>query len=103
LYIKGAFWINGVDEGDKEWRGKVGLVTTTLDGIDEEINIAEGISVVCGPPVMMKFTTLKLLNLGCKPENIYLSMEQKLRRILYTRGAFWIHGRRSSKIRSLYG
>jgi len=67
-----------VDEGDKEWRGKVGLVTTTLDGIDEEINIAEGISVVCGPPVMMKFTTLKLLNLGCKPENIYLSMEKNM-------------------------
>ena len=68
-----------VDKGDKTWKGKVGLVTTTLDGIDEEINnLTESISVVCGPPVMMKFTTLKLLDVGYKPENIYLSMEKNM-------------------------
>lgn len=68
-----------VDQGDEKWKGRVGLVTTTLDGIDEEIrNIAESVSVVCGPPVMMKFTTLKLLDVGYKPENIYLSMEKNM-------------------------
>ncbi|HHF98325.1 MAG TPA: oxidoreductase, partial [Candidatus Aerophobetes bacterium] len=35
-------------------------------------------SVVCGPPIMMKFTTLKLLDVGYKPENIYLSMEKNM-------------------------
>lgn len=68
-----------VDKGDKEWKGRVGLVTTTLDGINEEISsIADSESVVCGPPVMMKFTTLKLLDVGYKPENIYLSMEKNM-------------------------
>jgi len=68
-----------VDEGDETWKGRVGLVTTTLDGIDEEIkNITESVSVVCGPPVMMKFTTLKLLDVGYTPENIYLSMEKNM-------------------------
>ena len=68
-----------VDRGDEEWQGKVGLVTTTLDGIDEEISsIPESISVVCGPPVMMKFTTLKLLDVGYKPKDIYLSMEKNM-------------------------
>ncbi len=68
-----------VDRGDEEWQGKVGLVTTTLDGIDEEISsISESVSVVCGPPVMMKFTTLKLLDVGYKPKDIYLSMEKNM-------------------------
>jgi len=68
-----------VDAGDEKWKGRVGLVTTTLDGIDEEIkNIEESVSVVCGPPIMMKFTTLKLLDVGYKPENIYLSMEKNM-------------------------
>jgi len=68
-----------VDRGDETWKGKVGLVTTTLDNLDEEISsIPESVSVVCGPPVMMKFTTLKLLDVGYKPENIYLSMEKNM-------------------------
>jgi len=68
-----------VDRGDETWKGKVGLVTTTLDGIDKEIkSISESVSVVCGPPVMMKFTTLKLLDVGYKLENIYLSMEKNM-------------------------
>ena len=68
-----------VDKGDDKWKGKVGLVTTTLDGINEEIkSIQDSVSVVCGPPIMMKFTTLKLLDVGYKPENIYLSMEKNM-------------------------
>ncbi|MCD6219500.1 FAD/NAD(P)-binding protein [Candidatus Calescamantes bacterium] len=68
-----------VDQGDEKWKGKVGLVTTTLDGLEREISdLASSISVVCGPPVMMKFTTFKLLEIGYKPENIYLSMEKNM-------------------------
>ncbi len=68
-----------VDKGDESWKGKVGLVTTTLDGIEEEIsNVQENPVVVCGPPIMMKFTTLKLLDVGYQPANIYLSMEKNM-------------------------
>lgn len=65
-----------VDVGDEEWRGHVGLVTTVLDGID--INCKESIAIVCGPPIMMKFATFKLLDLGFREENIYLSMEKNM-------------------------
>ena len=65
-----------VDSGDETWKGKVGLVTTTLDSLDIEID--KSISIVCGPPIMMKFATFKLLDLGYKPENIYLSMEKNM-------------------------
>lgn len=65
-----------VDEGDSEWKGHVGLVTTILDDID--IDCKSGIAVVCGPPIMMKFVTRKLLEKGFKEENIYLSVEKNM-------------------------
>ncbi|UCG43670.1 MAG: FAD/NAD(P)-binding protein [candidate division WOR-3 bacterium] len=65
-----------VDVGDKSWVRKVGVVTCLMDDIpcDETSSIA----VVCGPPVMMKFVTFKLVDAGFKPENIYLSMETNM-------------------------
>ncbi|MGB2661877.1 MAG: FAD/NAD(P)-binding protein [Candidatus Omnitrophota bacterium] len=65
-----------VDAGSPEWKGHVGLVTTILDGM--AINCGEGIAIVCGPPIMMKFATFKLLELGFKEENIFLSMEKNM-------------------------
>ncbi len=65
-----------VDEGDGEWKGHVGVVTTILDGLD--MDTSAGIAVVCGPPVMMKFATRKLLDLGFAERNIYLSMEKNM-------------------------
>jgi sulfite reductase subunit B len=65
-----------VDEGNGAWKGKVGLVTTILDDIKMEFK--NGIAVVCGPPIMMKFATSKLLDMGFKTTNIYLSMEKNM-------------------------
>jgi NAD(P)H-flavin reductase len=65
-----------VDAGDSDWKGHVGLVTTILDGM--AIDRDKAIAVVCGPPVMMKFGTFKLLELGFKEENIFLSMEKNM-------------------------
>jgi NAD(P)H-flavin reductase len=68
-----------VDKTDGGWKGKVGLVTTTLDNLEEEIKDTEKSPViVCGPPIMMKFTTFKLLELGYRPPNIFLSMEKNM-------------------------
>ncbi len=65
-----------VDAGDAKWKGNVGVVTTILE--DLKIDVKEAISVVCGPPIMMKFATFKLLDIGIKPERIYLSMEKNM-------------------------
>lgn len=65
-----------VDAGDENWKGHVGLVTTILD--DMKLKPDTAIAVVCGPPIMMKFGTFKLLELGFKEENIYLSMEKNM-------------------------
>lgn len=61
---------------DNSWKGQTGVVTKTLDNLDLEIK--NSVAVVCGPPIMMKFTTFKLLELGYQPENIYLSMERMM-------------------------
>jgi NAD(P)H-flavin reductase len=65
-----------VDEGDDDWDGNVGVVTTILD--DVEIDVNNGVAIVCGPPIMMKFTTFKLQEMGFKDKDIYLSMEKNM-------------------------
>ncbi|MBN1353425.1 MAG: FAD/NAD(P)-binding protein [Candidatus Omnitrophica bacterium] len=65
-----------VDVADNQWQDNVGVVTSILDSVD--MDYAKGIAVVCGPPIAMKFTTLKLVDMGFKDENIYLSMEKNM-------------------------
>jgi len=65
-----------VDKGDDKWKGKVGLVTTTLDNL--KIDRENSVAIVCGPPIMMKFTTFKLMEIGYRQDQIYLSIEKNM-------------------------
>jgi NAD(P)H-flavin reductase len=65
-----------VDAGDSTWKGHVGLVTTILK--DLPVDLEKAVAIVCGPPIMMKFVTLKLLELGFRSQDIYLSMEKNM-------------------------
>jgi NAD(P)H-flavin reductase len=65
-----------VDSANGQWKNNIGVVTSILKPDDVKINNA--VAVVCGPPIMMKFTTLKLLDFGFKPQQIYLSMEKNM-------------------------
>lgn len=65
-----------VDEAKDGWDGNVGVVTTILS--KKDVNIKNSVAVVCGPPIMMKFATLKLLEFGYPAEKIYLSMEKNM-------------------------
>jgi len=65
-----------VDEANGRWKDNVGVVTTILEPAD--VDIANAVAVVCGPPIMMRFTTLKLLEFGFGAEQIYLSMEKNM-------------------------
>lgn len=67
-----------VDHRDETWTGNEGVVTTILEKDKLASDPENGVAVVCGPPIMMKFATLKLLELGYSPENIYLSMEKNM-------------------------
>jgi sulfite reductase subunit B len=65
-----------VDEGDASWKGPVGVVTKILD--DVALDYRQAVAIVCGPPIMMKFVTRKLEEMGYQDRNIYLSMEKNM-------------------------
>ncbi|MEI9478294.1 MAG: FAD/NAD(P)-binding protein [Deltaproteobacteria bacterium] len=66
-----------VDAGDKDWKGKVGLVPNVL----EEVAPASEntYAVICGPPVMIKFTFPKLEALKFPNKRIYTSLEKRMK------------------------
>jgi NAD(P)H-flavin reductase len=65
-----------VDITDDDWDGPVGVATKLLDSI--RVNIDNSVAVVCGPPIMMKFGTIRLLEMGYPEDRIYLSMEKNM-------------------------
>jgi NAD(P)H-flavin reductase len=65
-----------VDVGNDSWKDTVGVVTVLLDDIPVDLNQAP--AFVCGPPLMMKFVTQRLVEAGFKHQNIYLSMEKNM-------------------------
>jgi NAD(P)H-flavin reductase len=68
--------VTTVDMPDPSWQGNVGLVTTILK--DAPVDLRNAVGIICGPPIMMKFVTLKLLEIGFAPKDIYLSMEKNM-------------------------
>lgn len=67
-----------VDRRDAGWTGNEGVVTTILAPDKLKCNPREGVAVICGPPIMMKFSTLELLRIGYAPDSVYLSMEKNM-------------------------
>lgn len=67
--------VDRVPEGEK-WDEEVCLITELLAKID--IDPKDNPVIVCGPPIMMKFSTMNLLKYGYADKDIYLSMEKKM-------------------------
>jgi len=65
-----------IDRPEPGWTGNVGVVTTLLDNLD--IDIPNSLAFSCGPGIMLKFVTQKLLETGFKPAQIYLSMNRRM-------------------------
>jgi len=68
--------LRSVDQADENWTERVGVVTVLLD--DVNMDIKNSVAVVCGPPIMMKFGTKKLLEMGYPEQDIFLSMEKNM-------------------------
>lgn len=66
-----------VDAGDDDWKGKVGFVPA----ITKEVapSAEDTYVIVCGPPIMIKFTIPVLQELGFPPERIILSLEMRMK------------------------
>ena len=71
--------VKTVDPGGNgpEWDGQVGFVPTILG---EAAPIAENsIALVCGPPIMIKFTLPVLEKLGFSDEQVYTTLENRMK------------------------
>jgi len=65
-----------VDKGDEGWTGREGFVPTVLQEVAPSADNA--VVLVCGPPIMLKFTMPPLLQLGFSPETIITSLERRM-------------------------
>jgi len=62
---------------DPQWRYNVGFVPTITK---QKVTSAENaIAIVCGPPIMIRFTQPVLEELGFPPERIVLSLEMRMK------------------------
>ena len=65
-----------IDRPQEGWTGPTGVVTTLLKDLD--VDKSNCMAFVCGPEVMLKFTTFALIEEGLSPEQIYLSMNRRM-------------------------
>ena len=70
-------YLETVDYGDENWKGNVGVITTLSPKVS--INAPNTIAVVCGPPIMYKFVIMELHKMNMTNENIYVSLERRMK------------------------
>jgi sulfhydrogenase subunit gamma (sulfur reductase) len=66
-----------VDAEADGWQGHVGLVPDVVRSVAPSAGNA--VAVVCGPPIMMKFTLPVVKDLGFSDENILFSLEMQMK------------------------
>ncbi|MDO4649336.1 MAG: anaerobic sulfite reductase subunit AsrB [Eubacteriales bacterium] len=78
-----AYWkdkmnvILTLDAGEETPDHKIGLVTKYIPDLElSDVSTAQ--AIVVGPPAMMRFSVMGLLNRGFKEENIWISNERKM-------------------------
>lgn len=66
-----------VDKGDETWKGREGFVPTVCKEVAPDA--ANTVAVICGPPIMIKFTLPVFAELGFTKENILTSLEMRMK------------------------
>lgn len=66
-----------VDAEAPDWEHKVGLIPNIL--LEENPASENTVAVTCGPPIMIKFTLEALKKLGFEDENIYTTLEKRMK------------------------
>jgi len=69
--------ITTIDKGEKKWTGRVGFVPQVLGEVAPSANNA--IAIVCGPPIMIRFTFPVLEKLGFTPEQMITTLEKRMK------------------------
>lgn len=66
-----------VDRESPGWNGHVGVITTLIP--DLTLDLPNTVSVIVGPPVMYKFAILALRSKGLKDDQLWVSLERRMK------------------------
>lgn len=66
-----------VDRGDETWTGRVALVPDVVEELHPSPENA--IAITCGPPIMIRFTIVRLKLLGFVDNQIVTTLERKMK------------------------
>jgi len=66
-----------VDQPDADWKGNTGVITTLIPSLD--LNLNTTIAAITGPPVMYKFVVMSLKSKQLPDDQIYLSLERRMK------------------------
>ncbi|QGG47806.1 Oxidoreductase FAD/NAD(P)-binding protein [Heliorestis convoluta] len=66
-----------VDRGDDSWKGNVGFVPAYLEELKPDPD--NSVCIICGPPIMIKFTLGILDKLGFTAENVITTLEMRMK------------------------
>jgi NAD(P)H-flavin reductase len=66
-----------VDRGDDAWTGREGFVPQVLEQVAPSASNA--VAIVCGPPIMIRFTFPVLAKLGFTPEQMLTTLEKRMK------------------------
>ena len=66
-----------VDKGDEAWTGREGFVPTVCKEVGPSSE--NTVTIICGPPIMIRFTLPVFFELGFSRENIYTSLEMRMK------------------------
>ncbi|MCL4309341.1 MAG: FAD/NAD(P)-binding protein [Actinomycetota bacterium] len=70
-------FIAAIDAAHPDWSGRVGLLPGVLE--EEQPPAAGAVAVICGPPVMIKFTLQSLERLGFGDQQIFTTLERRMK------------------------
>jgi len=72
-----ATLLETVDKRDAQWTGAEGVITTLIPCV--RLDADRTVAVICGPPVMYRFVIVALKERGLTDENIYVSLERRMK------------------------
>ena len=69
--------VTTIDREHESWKGRVGLVPRVLEEVAPSAK--DAVAIVCGPPIMIRFTFPVLEKLGFTPEQMITTLEKRMK------------------------
>lgn len=69
--------VTTIDRENENWTGRVGLVPKVLEEVAPPSS--DAVAIVCGPPIMIRFTFPALQKLGFTPEQMITTLEKRMK------------------------